>query len=366
MPSTPQLTCQQCGAPFSTAGRASKANRFCTSSCYQAWRRTPRAHPCAQCGQQIQHRPGGRVRRFCSTACSGLFHRAREARICEICHAMFEAKRSDVELGRGRYCSNACRQIGHRRRISVTCERCNTAFTTHRSRPRRFCSWACYLGSERGCTPVACLTCGKVRQVENSTLRAHRGGFCSRDCANSARRHRAVTQACAQCGESFVAGADRQRRRQRFCSRTCNGRSRAQARVQVACERCGNDFPALPRDAERRRFCSTACFAAFGPRTIVCQECGHKRSVPRRKKAQRFCSISCANRGRQLQLASRDRNELILALRRQNLKTPAIQQQLQAENSEWWLSTTAIRQVIVRGGLSKPRQAAASELSHSA
>ena len=106
--------------------------------------------------------------------------------------------------------------------------------------------------------------------TRQQATRGH-GRFCSRSCANTARRIHAkpTERECAHCGRAFVpkAGAPGT-----YCSRSCRSRaprgSYAKARSRwktMCCELCGTPRQ-VPLYSELR-FCSKGCFNTYRWRT---------------------------------------------------------------------------------------------------
>lgn len=156
--------------------------------------------------------------------------------------------------------------------------------------------------------------------------------------------NRTVPAVCRQCGANFLAF----RRSGKYCSRRCYHLARRRS-VTVRCRQCRRRF-AVPPSQAGRRYCSRRCWRlAVAPRTFTCRACGTE-FLSRTWRNPRFCSLSCANRGRVRRRRPGDvaRNALILQLHAQGLKAPQIRDALAAENRGWLLEAGSIRMVIAR------------------
>jgi hypothetical protein len=97
----------------------------------------------------------------------------------------------------------------------------------------------------------------------------------------------------------------------------------------------------LPR--RRRRL-------AHAPRRFKCRTCGKTVEGAPSWRRQRFCSLRCANQGRQRTRRPEDvsRNDVILELHARGWKAPAIVAELEARDVGWALSAVGVRTVISR------------------
>lgn len=165
--------------------------------------------------------------------------------------------------------------------MASTCESCGAEFATRPTRPRRFCSVACYRAAQRsgrypGSRPrtrpvVLCDHCGTphVRmgsRKRDGTPAEH--SYCSRACylaEHSAKR----AWTCAGCGETREAPkAWTGKTVRRFCSMAC--RVNTARPVASTCKQCGVQFSALKWHSGRTRYslvlretCGDACLRAF-------------------------------------------------------------------------------------------------------
>lgn len=95
---------------------------------------------------------------------------------------------------------------------------------------------------------------------------------------------------CEHCDKQLAG------QQKRFCSTECWYSSRKWER-QAACEVCGSSFA---RKYRAQRCCSVECgnVAKKADRTCTCEACGASFERPHGKTDRRFCSRSCAMKGR--------------------------------------------------------------------
>jgi len=299
-------------------------DHFCTHSHYVAWKRAQvREFTCGYCGERRQLAAWAKTQTFCSNRCSGLAKRTRVSRVCPMCSTEFDAEPNEVAGGRGKYCSKSCRYEGRRQNCAAEklCARdgCGQVICGNRStvRKRRYCSRRCRWGADGGRSEW--ITCQR----------------------EECRKRKLVPRSLLNCGWG------------KFCSRACYLQSRREARPWVKCDRrgCLKRFQVSPSAAGRRRFCSWRCqVLSRRPGTFRCPVC---RKVEQRKPGRRpkFCSGACRNRGRHrarspLVVA---RNQFILELAANKMKSPRISEKLKANSDGWGLSPPSIRKVISRG-----------------
>lgn len=346
------VTCAHCGAivPVKIRGTSGQIPKYCDAAHYWAHvrerareraqerdqakaaaarqREIERADArprCRQCGEKPAVGRAG----FCSRACAGRSLIRRQPVACAGCGATVLMKPSQVAKGR-RHCSWECRRkawaaTGGRKhgrsQVERSCERCGGAFRVPPSRAgQRFCTRACRFGADGGMRTIACLNCGAPRRVSSGRLRRGNG---------------------------------------KYCSRACFGQANVSPVVERRCGRCQTPMRLRPSEIDRR-YCSPRCarLSMRKPRMLRCRVCGVSRSL-RTWQRQRFCSLSCANRGRK---RPRDpilvaRNALILDLHAQGVKAPKIREALIADprcvpgpaGASWRMEPAAIRQVISRG-----------------
>jgi hypothetical protein len=205
------------------------------------------------------------------------------------------------------------------------------------------------------------LTCERCE--ESFTVlpyRARERRFCSRSCANHQGRRRQIT--CVICGatpEVFLSRLERGP--VLYCSRTCRGIGSRGPRVETTCAQCGKHGEAPASKAIGRWFCSPICYQrAIAPRVARCRACRASfRIYPWQARCaqlhsgriRRYCSLSCANRGRKVQ---RDpllvkRNRRIIDLHLAGNKAPTILATLATEHVDWSAIVPAtVRQVLAR------------------
>ena len=273
--------------------------------------------------------------------------------MCAHCGAQI---RDDPSAGR-RFCSQACyhasRALGFASRITLTCQRCAQTFEATAARAaggRRFCSVDCYRASS-GTAFVACRVCGRQRRVWASQFSHGGGKYCSHHCQGEANRRQRQPVRCARCGESFEQR--RSWRSERFCSRSCFQQRGLATRTEKHCQQCRRRF-SVSASLAGRRFCSPVCYRlSIAPRTYRCANCGsEQRTYPSRmRNGRHYCSLSCANRGRNRRpnRAIQARNARILALKADGLTAPQILLALGTEQVDWrFYGAATIRQVISR------------------
>ena len=352
----PRPPCQHCGQPVRLPQQ-----RYCSQFCMgQAWRKRVTI-ACAYCAEQRERRPsevtegnnfcreehriaflrerGERERptfrcawchtvrplprwaksqTYCGISCQSAARRTSIARECPVCSTTFMAEPNELANGRGTYCSSPCRYRGRRLRCAAEkpCARVGCVGVIEGSKSsvakRRYCSSSCRYPSGQEAFRVITCPCGRQRRVWRHQLRDGFGKFCSRQCYADARRA---------------------------------------ARPEVRCQyrACRKLFRVSPSGVGRR-FHSWQCFVrSRAPRSYKCPTCGELFRAKAWRKP-RFCSLSCANRGR---ARGRDpvivaRNARILELDGQGWKAPRIWHQIAEENLAWLTSPEAIRQVIHR------------------
>ena len=148
-----------------------------------------------------------------------------------------------------------------------------------------------------------------------------------------------------------------------YCSRAHRAIGSRGPRVETTCAQCGKhgSQPARQARDSKRWFCSAACYRrAIAPRTRRCRACGisfkvypwqARRAQSRTGPTRRYCSVSCANRGRKVErdplLAQRNRR--IIALHLEGQKAPRILTTLAAEHADWSeIVPATVRQVLAR------------------
>lgn len=137
-------------------------------------------------------------------------------KICPVCHVEFNDRYSNHNI----YCSRACEGLSRRTVPTKTCPTCGGAFYDPKHADKIYCSVACRHPPDK--------------QVKLAVKR------------------------CINCGTEFTSGQSRQR----FCGLECSWafvRSKSpNYKVTLACEQCGAEF--IDHRANRRKFCSPACF----------------------------------------------------------------------------------------------------------
>jgi hypothetical protein len=141
-------------------------------------------------------------------------------------------------------------------------------------------------------TEKACAQCGKTFNCPNS--HAARRTCCSIACYHAYRKGKTFVErviACERCGTEFLTHAGAAR----FCSEKCRDQQ-----VEMTCEHCGKLYRAKESSANRRKFCSKACFGAsktaraYVDKTCpICKTVFHVRAARNRK----YCSVQCAATG---------------------------------------------------------------------
>jgi hypothetical protein len=180
------------------------------------------------------------------------------------------------------WCSQECGRVMRNR------ERYRTlSIDTRAARQAVLAASAAGVSTERECDH-----CGvNFRISERNPLQR----YCSRSCALAALQVRAKQAACAHCGDAFAVTY----RGKKFCSLECRDAAKRPAPRVGTCARCGEEF--LFRNAREiangRRFCSTTCRDEARRETRLCAYCSTAFTVIR-SKPSRFCSLTCAARGR--------------------------------------------------------------------
>jgi hypothetical protein len=325
------VPCLVCGEATKEHGGAHQP-KYCSRRCVAEARRRASAERqrvliCAQCGGRRPLPLRSRLR-YCSARCASLARRRSETRVCAApgCETTLSVQPHQRAVGRRRYCSRACSDRGRRRGNMRPCVRCGRMFYLqgiHIKRNRQYCSRACWRG-DGGRRSVQCQHCGLGIERWACQLEMGRGKFCSRECYYQARRKPRERRQCAYLG-------------------------------------CRKLFEVPPWQSKRKYHSRQCYFRHYTPGTYRCAGCGQEFQQ-RRWRKPRFCSRACA----QMPGSRRDwrreqaRDQQILRLHGQGLKSPAIQNQMAAANPAWWISTAAIRQVIhraaaVQGTVTRPR-----------
>jgi hypothetical protein len=315
------VPCLVCGEATKDHGGAHQP-KYCSRRCFSEARRRASAErqrvlTCAQCGGRRLLPLGSRLR-YCSPRCASLARRRSETRVCEApgCENAFTVWPYQRATGHGHYCSRPCADRGRRRGITRPCVRCGQVFYLqgiHIKRNRRYCSRACLRG-DGGRRSVQCQHCGVGIERFVSQLKTGRGKYCSHGCYYQARRKPRERRQCAYRG-------------------------------------CRKLFEVAPWQSKRKYHSRQCYFRNHEPPTYRCAGCG--REFQQRKwRKPRFCSRACAHRPgtRRRWRREEPRDQQILSLHEQGLKSPAIHHRLVAANPDWWISPAAIRKVIHRAG----------------
>lgn len=367
-----------CGQAFDVRS-AAIPKRYCSLRCAYAVRirhQRPRTTTCARsgCGKPVTDKGGKTAPRYCSRECywASLHNDPQQAGrffTCRCCQKQFERDRAKVADPSNAYCSRACFAEARRRRVLCVCERpgCGKAFEVHPARLRggsvRFCSRECSRAAaaadaashERA---IPCPSCGTVRTYKGYEVR-HRSfkGYCSRDCARKAQRSERVERPCAREGCTNVVEAKAAvvaRGHGRYCSRTCTRLARRrQSRFRCVNARCRRHFSDAPSQKNPDRcFCSRKCYLeATSARQQRCKAPGCVQTFNAYRSQHRlYCSLACANRGRDRKPHPEDaeRNARILGLHAEGKKPRQIHAVLTTERPEWWVSPAALRQILAR------------------
>ena len=195
--------------------------------------------------------------------------------VCRYCGSEFEPK-----WKKQKYCSVECGHAARKTGRTVyekSCLYCGTAFKTINPK-QKYCTSACaarHAGDQRK-GEYFCEYCGKPRWSDHP----NRNRFCSRECANKAKRLQTLTRLelkrrqhesemtrlCDNCGKPFVA----KHKGQRFCNRACryvNALRKRHERNEEQfipliriCPRCGKSF-ATTLQAQDKQYCSEQCRA---------------------------------------------------------------------------------------------------------
>lgn len=143
-------------------------------------------------------------------------------------------------------------------------------------------------------TTRPCMRCGTPFRTAGRRPDAR---FCTRACADQAKRLAVAERSCARpgCDRSFVLGP--RNPRQRYCSTACSGQARAQ-QVERTCPGCRERFWVAARRlaAGRGEFCSSRCYGAvrWGPRQLwTCRGCGVQAERSPTRAARPYCSQRC-------------------------------------------------------------------------
>lgn len=185
--------CNHCGEEFQRTPGA--AGKFCSSGCYEDYKKEERRTTCNHCGETWVPDPTGGDK-YCSQSC---YHEHRRENAesqptltCNRCEKTFKPTKNSA----GEFCSQECSQktkseYHEQKRPTVECEQCESEFEVkpHREKKARFCSQECkgrYYGSpipSKKHPTLVCEWCGSNFKV--TPARAESSRFCSKGCQNA-------------------------------------------------------------------------------------------------------------------------------------------------------------------------------------
>lgn len=192
-------------------------------------------------------------------------------------------------------------------RVQCTCARCGASFSVVPAQVKRgkgkFCSKDCANAARRQHVPRVCDHCGAAYARKPSMASRGETTYCSRECYAAARADGAwITSPCKVCAEPMTYRRSTPRR---FCSWACRDAGADWAdpakHQTTACGGCGEAFTA--RTAAGRQYCSHVCagrasitnIAHYAPSSFetTCEQCGAPyRTTPKQTRG-RFCSRRC-------------------------------------------------------------------------
>jgi hypothetical protein len=235
--------------------------------------------------------------------------------------------------------------------LVLPCARCGVPFEVFPfqvRKGRRFCSRGCAREAMRKARPkIVCVGCG----TEFSVFPSEAGGrtYCRLDCYLKAVTSNTRTVACRMCGtERRVIPALLAKGHGNFCSRACYVRS-LRRYVSLECRQCHRRSQMRPSVAARREFCSRTCAArARAPRLSRCRVCRAAFRAPAWRQ-QRFCGLSCANRGRHRRRSPEKqwRNVRVVELHNEGMGAFRIAQKLKVEMGVQ-IATATVRTILFR------------------
>ena len=177
---------------------------------------------------------------------------------CACCHGPLD---EEAIAKRHRFCSTECAQISYERRAYAEVR-------THAEVAK-----AAYVMLRTDAAPeTECEHCHRpFKRMNIGTAKKYgRGKFCSKECADAAKRVYAETQ-CQSCGKSFRPN----NASQRFCSKPCAAMGNVKA-PNRECEECGKAFHSYRiSDPTKDRFCSKECL------TLARQKGTALRAIPK-------------------------------------------------------------------------------------
>ena len=149
--------------------------------------------------------------------------------------------------------------------IEQACGYCGAQYRPRKYRANPYCSRACANKARRIRTSRTCSACG----YKFMPPRNHGGQkFCSCECRDDARRTRRAVP-CLVCGKLVIRTAGRANRNV-YCSHSCQGRwksiyvvgrthSQWKSRICRSCNTCGVAVERLPSQFKQLTFCSKLC-----------------------------------------------------------------------------------------------------------
>lgn len=240
------VKCDNCGKDIQKRKKTVKNKNFCNRKCYhEAFGKGIVATPKRKAGiKKLKEKKKNKIdNRGKHKSLAGTIYkptgevfvrhpktgRASLKRKC-ICGKEFYAKKSEVELGRGKFCSKECHGKSKTTQVNCICKNCKKEFTV------------CRASFERG-----------------------EGKFCSKKCFGESIKVDNIKLICEYCGNEFEIKPGKQKRvrngkleERKYCSKKCSDLS-TKTGIYENCLNCGKEIYTFKHDIGKRRFCSIKC-----------------------------------------------------------------------------------------------------------
>ncbi len=177
-------------------------------------RNPPQTASCLACGKKFTFYASTTSGRYCSPACYqadrwGKSHKVTA--VCSICGKSREYYQSEVDIGCGVTCGSIeCRSATLRDQAIYTCQWCGSNFQFAASRPRQFCSRACYT---------------EARKIRDGSHGNKSGAW------RAWQRDEWLEDSCCRCGSTENLELDH------IIPVACNGMS-VRSNAQTLCRKC--------------------------------------------------------------------------------------------------------------------------------
>lgn len=138
---------------------------------------------------------------------------------------------------------------------------------------------------------MLCEHCGKLTKNKK---------FCGRKCFFAAggptKKKDNPELTCPMCGKSFKASRPYQQQIRKYCSRYCANQAKRKEKVTQICKHCKKPFKVVP-SKKNKIFCSKKCHTKENKK--FCVICGETiKKIKGKKIRSKYCSEKCRNHGK--------------------------------------------------------------------